>query len=149
MTLDDFDWRSGEMVIHGKGGHLDRLPIPPDVGEALVDYIVTGGGGRSAGRCSSRRSARRWRRRPRLWCSWPRTASECAGEARVAGHRFRHTAATAMLAGGVSMREVGGVLRHDDDTTTSIYAKADQASLRVWPAHGRGSGDDRLVGRPG
>ena len=42
MTLDDFDWRSGEMVIHGKGGRLDRLPIPADVGEALADYIRHG-----------------------------------------------------------------------------------------------------------
>ena len=32
LTLDDIDWRAGELVIHGKGGRDDRLPLPADVG---------------------------------------------------------------------------------------------------------------------
>jgi len=32
VTLDDLDWRAGEVAIHGKGGRLDRLPVPVDVG---------------------------------------------------------------------------------------------------------------------
>lgn len=70
-----------------------------------------------------------------------RTASERAGLPIVAAHQLRHTAATAMLAAGASMREVGQVLRHDDDTTTSIYAKADRSALsllaRPWPGAGQ------------
>ena len=67
-----------------------------------------------------------------------RSASARAGLPVVGGHRLRHTAATEMLRHGASLREVGQVLRHNDDTTTAIYAKVDRASLslvmRPWPA---------------
>jgi integrase/recombinase XerD len=39
MTLDDLDWDSGEIVVRGKGQRLARLPLPADVGAALVDYL--------------------------------------------------------------------------------------------------------------
>jgi len=39
MQLDDIDWRSGEIIVRGKGNRHDRVPLPPDVGEALADYI--------------------------------------------------------------------------------------------------------------
>ena len=39
LELDDVDWRAGEIVIRGKGSRIDRLPLPGDVGEALVDYL--------------------------------------------------------------------------------------------------------------
>ena len=32
LTLDDIDWRAGELTIHGKGGQTDRLPLPAEVG---------------------------------------------------------------------------------------------------------------------
>src|SRR4029077_227596 len=38
-SLDDIDWRAGEVIVRGKGQRHDRVPIPPDVGEALTDYI--------------------------------------------------------------------------------------------------------------
>jgi integrase/recombinase XerD len=31
LTLDDIDWRAGELVIRGKGGREDRLPLPTGV----------------------------------------------------------------------------------------------------------------------
>jgi len=66
-----------------------------------------------------------------------RTASARAGIAVVGGHRLRHTAATELLRGGASLREVGEVLRHSDQMTTSMYAKVDERSLRLavgsWP----------------
>jgi len=38
LGLDDVDWRSGELLIRGKGGRQDVLPLPA-VGEALVSYL--------------------------------------------------------------------------------------------------------------
>jgi site-specific recombinase XerD len=42
-----------------------------------------------------------------------------------------------MLRHGASLREVGQVLRHNDDTVTAIYAKVDRVALRTlaqpWP----------------
>jgi|SRR5882724_8499550 len=37
MQIDDIDWRSGEVTVRGKGNRHDRVPLPPDVGEALAD----------------------------------------------------------------------------------------------------------------
>ena len=41
MTLDDLDWDRGEIVVHGKGQRLARLPLPADVGSALSTICVT------------------------------------------------------------------------------------------------------------
>jgi integrase/recombinase XerD len=42
LELEDVDWRAAEIVIHGKGSRIDRLPLPGDVGEALADYLRRG-----------------------------------------------------------------------------------------------------------
>src|SRR5258708_3787908 len=42
LTLDDIDWRAGEMVVRGKGRREDRLPLPADVGEAIAGYLRPG-----------------------------------------------------------------------------------------------------------
>jgi integrase len=39
IELDDIDWRAGELLVRGKGGLHDRLPLPKDVGEAITNYI--------------------------------------------------------------------------------------------------------------
>ena len=60
-----------------------------------------------------------------------------AGLPRAGAHRLRHSAASAMLAGGGSLTEAGQVLRHARLQTTAIYAKIDFAALRglarPWP----------------
>ena len=42
LTLDDIDWRAGELVIRGKGARIDKMPLLQDVGEALTDYLLKG-----------------------------------------------------------------------------------------------------------
>jgi integrase/recombinase XerD len=42
LRVDDVDWRAGEIVVCGKGNRYDRLPLPVDVGQALVDYCRRG-----------------------------------------------------------------------------------------------------------
>ncbi|MCA1679360.1 MAG: site-specific integrase, partial [Actinobacteria bacterium] len=42
LTLDDIDWRAGELVVHGKGAREDRLPLPADVGGAIASYLRRG-----------------------------------------------------------------------------------------------------------
>src|SRR5205085_10205270 len=39
LTLDDIDWRAGEMLVRAKGRQRARMPIPPDVGAAVVAYL--------------------------------------------------------------------------------------------------------------
>src|SRR5258706_11514831 len=50
LRLDDLDWRRGEIVVRGKGGRSDRLPLPADAGEALAGYLTAGRPGDAAGR---------------------------------------------------------------------------------------------------
>lgn len=39
LTLDDLAWETGEIAVHGKGKTTGRLPMPLDIGEALVAYL--------------------------------------------------------------------------------------------------------------
>ena len=42
LRLDDLDWRAGQVTVHGKGGRVDQLPLPVDVGEAITAYLRRG-----------------------------------------------------------------------------------------------------------
>jgi site-specific recombinase XerD len=52
-------------------------------------------------------------------------------------HTLRHTAATAMVRAGVSLKAVADVLRHRSLDTTALYTKVDLPRLRdvarPWP----------------
>jgi integrase/recombinase XerD len=54
-----------------------------------------------------------------------------------AAHVLRHSVASSMLRGGVSLQEIAAVLRHRSLLTTGIYAKVDVVTLRQiaqpWP----------------
>lgn len=137
MRLDDLDWRAGEFVVHSKGGSTDRLPLPPDVGEALATYLREG----RPATTSRAVFLRAWAPDGPLSRNGvvfvPRTASTRAGLPVVGAHRLRHTAASQLLQAGASLREVGQVLRHDRDQTTALYAHVDPRVLaqvvRAWP----------------
>src|SRR5262250_2418364 len=42
LRLEDLDWRTGLITVHGKGGRVDQLPLPVDVGEAIAGYLRRG-----------------------------------------------------------------------------------------------------------
>ena len=140
MTLDDIDWEGGEMTVRGKGGRHDRLPIPDDVGEALVEYLH-----RDRPRCISRRvficarAPRRGFSNSVAVCTIVRRAIDRAGLATPTkgAHLLRHSLATDLLRRGASLAEIGELLRHRSPETTALYAKVDFASLREiaqpWP----------------
>ena len=139
LRLDDVDWRRGELLVRGKGGRHDVLPLPVDVGEAVVSYL------RRRPRCKCRElflrvtAPRQGLNRSTI--GWVvRAACDRAGLARCGAHRLRHTAATEMLRQGASLGEIGQVLRHREQKTTAIYAKVDRTALgelvRPWPSRG-------------
>jgi integrase/recombinase XerD len=136
LSLDDIDWRAGEIIVAGKGARTERLPLPVDVGEALVAYLEHG---RPKTDCRSlflrvnaplglSASAVR---------DAVRRASARVGLHAVGPHRLRHSCATAMLRAGASLDEVGQVLRQRDAQVTARYAKVDFVALRKlaapWP----------------
>lgn len=137
MTLDDIDWRAGDVLIHGKGPRMDRLPLPADVGAALAAYLRGGRPSVDDRRLFiSTRAPVGGMSRASVTEIVSRAAAR-VGLLGVGPHRLRHTAATAMLQSGASLPEIGQVLRHRHVDTTAIYAKVDLAALslvaRPWP----------------
>jgi site-specific recombinase XerD len=141
LTLDDVDWRSGEMLVRAKGRQRARMPIPPDVGAAVVAYLRDGRPKSSCRRLFLRTLA------PNVGfasgCAITmiaKTALERAGirgYAHQGAHIFGHSLATELLRSGATLSEIGQLLRHESHDTTMIYAKVDVDALRTlslpWP----------------
>lgn len=36
LSLEDIELHAGELIVRGKGGRSERLPLPHDVGEPIV-----------------------------------------------------------------------------------------------------------------
>jgi site-specific recombinase XerD len=133
LCLDDIDWADGRMGIRpGKTPRARSLPLPQDVGCAVVAYVQNG-------RPPSPHRHVFLQCRPpfqplthrAVW--WMvRQAFQRAGLAlrpRTGSHLFRHTAASHMLNRGASFKEVADVLGHRSLQTTGIYAKLDLEAL--------------------
>lgn len=137
LTLEDFDWDNGEVIIRGKSSKISRLPLSRDLGDDLVVYLKKG-----RPSCSCRN----------LFVSFyapfigitPYTigaivskALKRAGHKKGGAHLLRHSIAFQLLQKGASLQEVGEVLRHKSINTTAIYAKVDLKRLRrlalPWP----------------
>ena len=137
LTLEDIDWRHGELIVHGKGGREDRLPLPADVGDAIAGYLRRG---RPA---TDRREVFVRARAPirplaaGTISSTVRRACRRAGMAEIGAHRLRHTVACEMVAAQVPLPQIGQVLRHRSLQSTAVYARADIEQLRElaqpWP----------------
>jgi integrase/recombinase XerD len=141
LTLDDVDWRAGEIVVHGKGARRDRLPLPDDVGRAVVAYLQCGRPATAQGREVFVRMRAPHRRLSSSAVSHVVVAAgQRAGLERISAHRLRHTAASQLLAAGAPLTEIGQLLRHRKAATTAIYAKVDRDALRrlarPWPGKG-------------
>ena len=140
ISLDDIDWRVGELTVHGKGAHTDRLPLPSDVGQALVEHLLGREPDDRFGEVFLRAFAPDGPLSAKAVGSVLRDACDRAGVPRVGTHRLRHTVATDLLAAGASLTEIAPVLRHTNLSSTAIYAKVDRATLRTlarpWPLPG-------------
>lgn len=141
ITLDDVNWQEGILRLPMPKGRRERiLPLPREVGEALVDYLRKGRpltserhifvshrpqAGTSLGKSALRFNIRK--------------AFELAGlDTPSKGTRvLRHTAATQLIRTGATLKEIADVLGHSSIDTTGIYAKVDVPTLREvatpWP----------------
>jgi site-specific recombinase XerD len=141
MEVGDIDWRKGVVTVRGKGGWRDQLPLPADVGDALVAYLARRGAGNGFRQVFLHVRAPRGPMTMSNVRFVVRQACERAGIADTGTHRLRHGAAAEMLRNGAPLHEIGQVLRHRDIQTTAIYAKVDFAALaslaRPWPGSGR------------
>lgn len=140
LRLRDIEWETGTLRVCGKSRHQVRLPLPQEVGEAILAYLEC--------RPSTCRSDRVFLRniapyRPMLSgdgvsSAMKRIMKRAGVISPVKGaHALRHTAATQMLRHGVPLEQIGLVLRHRGIDTTAYYAKADINLLKQiaqpWP----------------
>jgi site-specific recombinase XerD len=138
LALQDIDWSKGAIRVVGKSRREAWLPLPQDVGNAIIAYV---------------------RQRPPIDSDslfalatapvQPITPSAVSGIVYWAIHRagirtpsrgchlLRHSAATRWLRDGLSMENIGVLLRHWHLETTGLYAKVDVRGLRKiaqpWP----------------
>lgn len=146
LELDDIRWRSGEIVVRGKGDIVNRLPLLSEVGKALSAYL------------KHDRVASAPTRRVFLRCCAP--VRELGGREAISSivraglsraglhppvrgaHLLRHTLGTQMIRAGASMAEIAEVLRHSTPRSSAAYAKVDFEALRAlarpWPGVGGG-----------
>lgn len=139
LRLEDIDWRAGTLTVAGKAGRSDTLPLPADVGEALVAYLQAG------------RPASSPYRQVFVSVDAPHVPIKATAVTSMVGqairlaqitgtgaaHRLRHSAAMGVIAAGGGLIEAGQLLRHSSVTATAIYARADVTALaalaRPWP----------------
>jgi integrase len=140
LRLSDIEWQNGTLRVMGKGRYEVRLPLPQDVGEAILRYLERRPPVDHSDRVFLRHIAPF---KPFITgdcvSSVVRGAMQRAGVVAPAkgAHLLRHTAATEMLRHGVPLDQIGLVLRHRSIDMTAYYAKVDVALLRQvaqpWP----------------
>ncbi len=141
LRLEEIDWAQDQILFRAsKHGKDVRLPLTPEVGESLLDYL----------------------RNARPACAYPEVFLTCRApyhplpkssvlsalverRLRAAGidlpsrgaHAFRHGFATRMLQQGQTLKAIADVLGHRDLRTTFLYAKVDFKALKQvaleWP----------------
>ncbi len=139
LKFDDLEWKEGNLIVSGKNRCKTRLPIPQDVGDAIVIYLKNGRAAASSDhvfvtavapfvpitRMGISKAVSRALRRTGI--SAPMQGA----------HLLRHSLATTLLREGVSLPAVGALLRHESIQTTQVYAKVDFALLKEvvmpWP----------------
>ena len=145
IRLEDIDGRAGEILIRGKGKRHDRMPLPVDVGEAIVAYLRDGRASSSRHLFVSRQPPHRPFTSSAVVNRVLRKAFGKTGlkppQRNVRTHLLRHSLAVDMLSRGASLDEVGDVLRHRSRMATTIYARYDIDALRSgvarnWPVPG-------------
>ena len=141
LQLDDLDWIQGSLLVGASKTHCQRLlPLPQDVGEALLSYL------RDGRPPSTERAVfltalpphRPLQSHSVISVTVKRLMTRAGIKRQSAGaHLLRHTAATQMVNRGASFKEVADVLGHQQLQTTGIYAKLDLAALAQvalpWP----------------
>ena len=141
LRLGDFDWVAGSVRVCGKSRRSVRLPLPQDVGDAVLAYVENGRPVATEDRLFLRSKAphRPFTTSSSISCIVARALRRAGVEdpPSKGASLLRHSAATTMLRAGATLEVVGAVLRHRSLDMTAHYAKVDVRMLETiaqpWP----------------
>ena len=144
LALDDIDWRSGTLrITSSKSRCFSSLPLPEDVGKAIVSYLRNGRPPTAERHLFVSHHNRIGQPlQSDVIRNLVRKRFKQTGMKVPSGgtHILRHTVATHMVQQGVSIKEVADLPRHRSLDTTAIYTKVNlpmlfDVALR-WPKEG-------------
>ena len=139
LRFDHLLWPKGVLRVAGKNRQEVELPLPQEVGDAILHYLQHGRPRLSDdfvfittsapfGPITRQVVGRAIRRAIR------RTGIDAPSQG---AHLLRHSVATAMLREGLSLPAIGALLRHRSIETTTVYTKVDVNLLKEvvqpWP----------------
>jgi site-specific recombinase XerD len=139
LRLGDLEWNQGRLRVAGKGRRETRLPLPQDVGDAILGYLEIE---RPAAPTDhvflTARTLIRSIGSSGLHDVVARAIDRAGVKSPSRGtHILRHSLATRLLREGATLDAIGALLRHRDVSTTALYAKVDIGLLRQvsqpWP----------------
>jgi len=139
LRFTDISWQDATLVVSGKSRRATRLPLPQDVGDALLHYLESARPPVDID-CVFMTSMAPWGPLSRsvIRQTAARAITRAGISAPTLGARvLRHSAATTMLRQGASLQTIGDILRHTSIETSAHYAKVDtdllQQVARPWP----------------
>jgi len=141
LSIDDFNWHEGYVVIKNTKTHLDRkLPVSKKLGQAIIEYL---------------RNARPQTASRIVFVRFKRIRGEPMGISQIRGvvrrvyaktgvkikaagtHILRRTAATKIYNAGNSLKMTADILGHESLDSTAQYVKTNITGLRQvaapWP----------------
>ena len=122
LEIGDVDWSAGILVVRGKGGQIEKLPLPVDVGQALVRYLRVRPTGTTARELFLSLTVGHRPLNTAAVREIVRIGCLAGGVEPFSPHRLRHALACSMLAQGMGLAQIGQVLRHRSMASTAIYA---------------------------
>ncbi|RBP61887.1 integrase/recombinase XerD [Brevibacterium sanguinis] len=139
VDLDDLDLDAGLVRLYGKGGKERLVPLGSHARHALAAWVTqvrpsiaakarTPGRGHAGALFLNVRGTRLSRQS--AWQIVKDAGARAGLDAEVSPHTFRHSFATHLLEGGADIRVVQELLGHASVTTTQIYTKVSEETLR-------------------
>lgn len=137
LKLGDIDFRRGVVAAFGKGQKRRFVPLGEVALRQLEEYRGALANHTAARRTAPRDSAwlfpspsGRALTRQAFWKIVRRYAAAAGLRDKMHPHRFRHSFATHLLAGGADLRSVQAMLGHSDVATTEIYTHVTRDHVR-------------------
>lgn len=138
LCLSDLDWQRGQLRVVGKLRRPAWLPMPQEVGDAILAYL------RVRPKCRLEhvflciQAPRRALGAGDVGGICQRAIDDLGVSSPSKGaHLFRHSAATTLIRHGATLDDVGRLLRHASRESTAVYAKVAVGALsriaQPWP----------------